>query len=283
MQGEQLEPNRLRDGLRPGEALRKTSSAAVARPIISMARGRAGRLAGALFVIGLFALVGAEAAAQPRGLDDDENERLGEKLIRTAGGDANEDVMDGLVRLMDGAARRLEIELDAGSETQTLQERIVARLDEAIALAASRQRAVSRSEQPTQGDKRRAQKTAKDRPRGSGDSAGGSEADSLEGATQSGRPAQTDVHSGGRLEDSRRTWGNLPAREREEVIQGAGERSIERFREWIERYYRALQESGESRPGSPIQLNPGVEREGEARGEPFPPAGRRPEPSESDR
>jgi hypothetical protein len=47
----------------------------------------------------------------------------------------------------------------------------------------------------------------------------------------------------------RRSWGHLPQRDREEVIQGIGEACLERYRVWIERYYRALQETGDSSPG----------------------------------
>ena len=49
----------------------------------------------------------------------------------------------------------------------------------------------------------------------------------------------------GDLREVRGTWGHLPMRDREEVIQGIGETFLERYREWIERYYRALQESDE--------------------------------------
>ena len=49
----------------------------------------------------------------------------------------------------------------------------------------------------------------------------------------------------GDLQETRRSWGLLPQRERDEMIQGSSEGYIERYREWIERYYRALQESGE--------------------------------------
>lgn len=50
-------------------------------------------------------------------------------------------------------------------------------------------------------------------------------------------PADGDIH------ELRRTWGHLPMREREEIIQGIGESFLERYRDWIERYYRALQEA----------------------------------------
>jgi hypothetical protein len=53
------------------------------------------------------------------------------------------------------------------------------------------------------------------------------------------------VSAGGELREFRRAWGHLPMREREEIIQGIAESFLERYREWIERYYRALQETEE--------------------------------------
>jgi hypothetical protein len=58
-----------------------------------------------------------------------------------------------------------------------------------------------------------------------------------------GEPGVDQRRPGGDLQDLRRAWGHLPMREREEIIQGVGERYLERYRDWIERYYRTLQET----------------------------------------
>lgn len=176
----------------------------------------------------------------PKKVDD-----LGERLIRKAVTDGEEDIMTTIVRLMTEASRKMEIEFDPGEETQALQGLIQEKLNEAIKAAASKQRVRNQSSAPTDPDKRRMPTTSKreQRPekKAKGESSPGStsktaEAQASDGRTEAERAA---------LQDTRRSWGHLPRREREEVIQGVGEGFLERYRVWIERYYRALQESDE--------------------------------------
>ena len=42
------------------------------------------------------------------------------------------------------------------------------------------------------------------------------------------------------LRELRRGWGRLPARDRDEVVQGFDQDFLTKYRQWIERYYRAL-------------------------------------------
>lgn len=172
-----------------------------------------------------------------------DDKKLSERLLRKVTDDNAGDLMARIARLMNDTAHRIEIEFDAGDKTQQLQRRIVDRLDEAIKVAAARRRAV-RSRRPSgTADKRRrsgaharaGEGRAKEQQQGTGSAGSGAKPDS---ASESGLPS-------GRLLDLRRTWGHLPMRTREEIIQGVGEQSLERFRVWIERYYRALQESPE--------------------------------------
>lgn len=183
---------------------------------------------------------GTSPGEPPRQVDD-----LGERLIRKTVTDGEEDIMSTIVRLMTEASRKMEIEFDPGEETQALQGRIQGKLEEAIKAAASKQRVRKQSPAPTDPDKRRMPTTSKreQRPeaKAKGESSPGStsnpaEAPALDGRSEAERAA---------LQDTRRSWGHLPRREREEVIQGAGESFLERYRVWIERYYRALQESDE--------------------------------------
>ena len=167
-----------------------------------------------------------------------QDNKLGERLIRKATSGAEEDLMTSIIRLMDEAAHRLEIEFDAGDKTQALQQRIMDQLEKAIQVAASQRRPMRSRQQRPRGDKR---KMVKERP---------PKAPSLKEqpgvassrTTQAGTTAPSRSSSSGDLRETRRTWGHLPMRHREEIIQGAGERFLERYRAWIERYYRALQE-----------------------------------------
>jgi len=168
---------------------------------------------------------------------------LSGRLVRKAVGESDEDVMDGVVRLMGESAKRIEIDFDPGAGTQEVQKEIGDKLDDAIKLAASRTRSRRQTSESKHDDRR--QMPTKPKP------AAPSKATPKPGhATQSADDSTSAVQAGATnkdddradLHDPRRAWGNLPRREREEMIQGAGEGFLERYREWVERYYRALQE-----------------------------------------
>ncbi|MFQ5495803.1 MAG: hypothetical protein ACE5EX_10530, partial [Phycisphaerae bacterium] len=82
----------------------------------------------------------------------------------------------------------------------------------------------------------------KGKSRGSATGAAGTE--SAKTASGEGTAEEADPR-GAPFRELRRGWGHLPGREREELIQGISERYLDRYREWIERYYRALQEVDE--------------------------------------
>lgn len=195
----------------------------------------------ALVLLGWVPAVGQDKpqATEP----DDKDERLGERLIRQAAADSDEDLMDSIIRLMSEAARKLEIEFDAGGQTQTVQSKILDRLDDAIKAAASQRRPRRRTGPPSDADKRRMPK-GKRRTSDKGGRPTDSRMDSSSSSPSDaeGKPLDRESTSGD-LRELRRTWGHLPMREREEIIQGITESFLERYREWIERYYRALQET----------------------------------------
>lgn len=170
--------------------------------------------------------------------------KLGQRLIRQIAGDDSEDIMNTIVRGMKQAARRLDLDFDPGEETQTLQQRIVDQLDQAIKTAAAQRRPIRRSQRSTSSDKRR--KLTKKSVQRAGESTKAAGKKSNDTTAQQNPPeggSPEDGPRGGRLDEVRRTWGHLPARERDEIIQGISESFLERYRDWIERYYRALQES----------------------------------------
>ena len=195
----------------------------------------------ALVLLGWIPAVGQDKpqATEP----DDKDERLGERLIRQAAADSDEDLMDSIIRLMSEAARKLEIEFDAGGQTQTVQSKILDRLNDAIKAAASQRRPRRSTGPPSDADKRRMPK-GKRRTSDKGGRPTDSRMDSSSSSPSDaeGKPLDRESTSGD-LRELRRTWGHLPMREREEIIQGITESFLERYREWIERYYRALQET----------------------------------------
>lgn len=185
----------------------------------------------------------ASDPADSREEPDSYEEDLGEKLLRKAVTGAEEDIMAQILRLMHESSRKLTLEFDPGARTQGMQAKIVERLDEAIKLAAAQQHQ-ARGEGQSTGDKRRLPEdgetgeTEQDEGEGrEGDATAGS------GSTGAGVVTENPERRGGPLSERRRAWGNLPPRDREEVIQGKGEGFLERYRQQIERYYRALQEA----------------------------------------
>jgi len=170
---------------------------------------------------------------------------LGQKLVRKAIDESEEDVMSVMIRLMGESARRLELDFDCGEETQAVQRRVLEELDSAIKEAAARTRRNKSQDASSSSDKRR--KSSDQQPGGQAakENEGEKGQATAEGTSESATQLTEAAKAGGDLKESRRAWGNLPPRERDEVIQGADENSLERYRQWIERYYRALQESDE--------------------------------------
>ena len=116
---------------------------------------RAGRGALASIITLLFAAATWGQKPPPTTPKDVESEKLGDRLVRRAASQTDEDIMATVLRLMDEAARKLEIEFDAGEETQALQTSIIERLDEAIRMAASQRRTSRRGRSDWTGEKRK--------------------------------------------------------------------------------------------------------------------------------
>jgi hypothetical protein len=187
--------------------------------------------------------------AHSRGLADpplrQADEKVGERLIRKATGEADDGLMADILRMMGESSRKLEIDFDPGSETQAVQARIIERLDEVIKVAASQRRPRWRSLEADSSDKRRRPDGKPEASEKPAESTQPTE-DSADSTTSGADTPTTDAdRTQGDLHELRRAWGHLPARERDEVIQGIGETHLQRYRDWIERYYRALQESEE--------------------------------------
>ena len=187
----------------------------------------------------IVATMSTAAQDRPR-TDKPEPDDLTKRLLKGKAADT-EDPMDRVAALMQDSETRLTLDFDPGPDTQRLQEQIVIRLDEVIAQAKknmTRQGAGTRMR--ARGDARpegRPAEQRQDRPDQTKDDT------SAPGAGQGTDPQKN--ATGGPLAETRREWGNLPEREREEVVQGAGQNTLTKYRNLIERYYRALAESEE--------------------------------------
>ncbi len=173
---------------------------------------------------------------------------LKRKLIKeTTGASDDGDVMSRILALMGQTARRLEVEFNAGADTQQTQETLIKELDDAIKQAAANTRK-NKSQSSSSSDKRSAMKQKPDGASKSKPDAGKPGAPQQDGESVERDPpagdGQTASAKAKDLTERRRGWGNLPMRDRDEVIEGMDESVLPRFRDWIERYYRALQTAG---------------------------------------
>ena len=177
------------------------------------------------------------------GGDDREDEDLSKRLMRRAAGQDDTGIMGQVTRLMGQSGRRLERDFDPGQTTRTIQQQIVEKLDEAIA-AAQRHRSKGGGRVRQSSDKRRA--PAKPDAGRRTDRAAGDEADPGKTAgTEATRADKGRSPATGRFREFRRSWGHLPARDRDEVLQGIDEDVLEEYRSLIERYFRTLAEDRE--------------------------------------
>ena len=182
--------------------------------------------------------VGAAPVTPDSGTKDNDEtaaQKLADRLRGAA--EAPPDRMGRIISQMGVVEQKLARSFDAGSATQEAQRQIIHELEQAIAASVRRG---SRGASGTSGasDRRsRAEAVPAAKRLASPDDA----APSPESGARAGE-SKTEIERGGRFRDTLRGWGNLPERDRDEVIQGATEKSLEKFRDWVERYYQSLSE-----------------------------------------
>lgn len=152
------------------------------------------------------------------------------------------------VREMRVVSERLGGGLDPGIDTQRMQEAILAKLDQVIDAAQQQQKQQQQSGQSS------GQASAQPPDQGSDQNQGQS------GAQQTGGEAQAQTGAAGNrggvknpqdpgqaeaagpIAENRQEWGNLPARLREQLLQGLEERFSPVYQDLTEAYYRRLAE-----------------------------------------
>jgi hypothetical protein len=183
----------------------------------------------------------APAAQPPADTQPAEEEDLADRLIRQTVGEEDQGVMSEILRLMDRSTRQLHGDFDPGRRTQAVQWRIIEKLDEAIATAQRRKSRSSSSVQPS-GDRRTTPpQPERDQDQDTSAAAGDDQPpDTTATTTVDGQGA-----AAGRFREPRRGWGHLPARDRDEMLQGIDEDVLEKYRQLIDDYFRALAEDEE--------------------------------------
>ena len=186
--------------------------------------------------------VNAQTAEPQPSPDQEEQEDLSERLIRQATGEQDAGLMGRIMNLMSEAAGQLKRDFDPGQDTQQIQGEIIEKLDEAIAVAQRRRSRVSGQQQQVS-DKRRGQRRTDGQKPGQQPADGDKPPDREASTTGQDQGAKSTAT--GRLREFRRGWGNLPQRDRDEVLQGIDEDVLEKYRPLIEDYFRALSEDEE--------------------------------------
>lgn len=145
------------------------------------------------------------------------------------------------------ARQRLALNHDPGQVTQEIQKRIVTDMDTLIQLAQQQQQQSS----PSPGSGKPGEKMNGPKP-GQGQQQVASGPKSNDGgaapASKSGN-----VSNGGKgdapnqdlsrdIQESAKEWGGLTARQRQAVQEGASEKVIEKYKQFVDDYYRSLSE-----------------------------------------
>ena len=185
----------------------------------------------------------AVSPGEPPGADEQRDHDLSKRLIREATTGADTDIMSEVTSLMADARHRLVRDLDPGPRTQAVQQRIVQCLDDAVQMALQ-QRFRVRSQQTSEGERRELPERPRDEQaeKQAGREQGGVDPGA---SVDTGTDRESDRARRGPFRESRRGWGHLPARDRDELLQGVEEAFIEQYRPQIEQYYRALTETEE--------------------------------------
>lgn len=196
-----------------------------------------------IFMVAAFGLEPAGPAEAPR--QEKTPDDLATRLIRkTVDESAPDDPMGQVIQDMIEIAQRLQGEFDPGEQTQARQRQVSSKLDEAIKAAASRRRTQTKPDPKQQQDKR-TMPSVKNKPtKATTDQKSSAQGKSKENSEKAAADS-TETKEAKKPDQAamRRGWGNLPQRDREEMLQGAEEESLERFRQWIDQYFKALQEN----------------------------------------
>jgi len=193
-------------------------------------------------------LLGTEGGASEGGEGDEgvegdelpggESEREAE-LDRLLSGQEIVDEFRSAVALMDRSARRLGESRDTGLTTQRMQEEVLRALDKLIADAQQRGQQSSSSSSSSSQDQQQEQGQQQPGQQSSPKSASG------DNQGDASAPGRQDGALGPEQAADLAAWGNLPARLRDALVQGASDRFSATYRKLTEEYYRRLAEEAE--------------------------------------
>lgn len=143
------------------------------------------------------------------------------------------------VTMMGDAARRLGGAGDAGLTTQRVQDEIVRRLDQVIEAARANQQQQSKSKSSSSSQQQQQQQPMPQQQARQQNQPG---KDDNQGEVNPPAPQSGKVKE--LIESSAASWGALPQRVRDALLQGSGDRFSSLYQALTEEYYRRLAEEG---------------------------------------
>jgi hypothetical protein len=199
----------------------------------------------------LDALLGLSSPARPASPSSTDAQRDKLDTLLTRADDAPEDELSAAVALMNQSARRLHGQQDAGIDTQRVQEETLRKLDALIAKARKQSQSQCSSsscdnpESKNQDQQQQQQQQAQAQPKESQASMQERRAQGAADRQSAEAPRAVDPSLRPALESARAAWGNLPARLRQSLMQGAGDTFSREYQRMTEEYYKRLGEQAE--------------------------------------
>lgn len=170
-----------------------------------------------------------------KALEDASKEDLDRLLTAAEMGD----VFKQAVTLMNDAAKRLNDKQDPSVQTQRIQEDVVRKLDQLLAALDKQQDQQQQQQQQQPQDKPQNQPQRKQQQQ---QQQQGQEQGQSSDPQEGDRPSLQQGKLNPGIDSARAAWGALPARVREMLMQGSGDRFSSRYKQMTEEYYKRLAE-----------------------------------------
>ena len=158
-------------------------------------------------------------------------------------GGSDGDKMKQMIDRMGQSQSRLS-DRDPGAVTQETQKRIITDLDVMIEMARKQQSQGKQSQgsKSQQGQKRQMSSGQQQGPSQQGGNQAATSSGPRRGSPEAPQSNGEDLH-----QKTPQEWGNLPARDRDLISNGASEQYLPSYKEMIDRYYQALAEIGKTK------------------------------------
>jgi hypothetical protein len=181
--------------------------------------------------------------------DQIDNQELEQSLLHSDGQPDPDQVKDNVALVgqrMGRSHQRLSNDHDPGQTTQEIQKRILKNLDDLIQMSRAQQAQPSPGDQSGQsGDGQASASDPNSTPKPDNGKAGQPDKNNSQSSAPSnpsggGHDADTTAGPTADITQSLKEWGSLSPRKRAAVIEAASEKPIEKFKDFIDDYYRAL-------------------------------------------